>query len=352
MYCSVVATEEDARRWIELRHTGENEGVGVVPWGAYEVQNFSGTQNTQSRRAAILIDYLINRFPDDASLLASIAQVRDNRLTTLGRLVSDPDVRRALGMEFSGDSVSFAHDEGVVRDSLAHLLDDVAASLSVQKVYTKSLRRTYLDQSREWLPNYGTTSTGSSQESPQGGTEASHDTHGEPSGDTISQGSDAKRRTRSFPRQENHIFQGIQPQIPNLDPGIRNLISDCQRVRIDHSPRICGVLLRVILEMALDDAIDQLKIPNVSMRSPLETKFSKVIRKIEPHIENEQVADPDLRRAWVHSSGQAGGAAIQALHSYVHSLQAPSNAVTVRQYSRLYRPLLIRISQAIGEVQL
>lgn len=31
--CLVVKNREEARPWIELRHTGENEGAGIVRWG-------------------------------------------------------------------------------------------------------------------------------------------------------------------------------------------------------------------------------------------------------------------------------------------------------------------------------
>src|SRR5437016_2430947 len=38
--CLVVKDREEARHWIELRHTGENEGAGVVPWGSDESARF------------------------------------------------------------------------------------------------------------------------------------------------------------------------------------------------------------------------------------------------------------------------------------------------------------------------
>ncbi len=38
--CWVVKTRDDARHWIELRHTGENEGAGVVRWSSDDINRF------------------------------------------------------------------------------------------------------------------------------------------------------------------------------------------------------------------------------------------------------------------------------------------------------------------------
>ncbi len=38
--CLTVKTREEAQHWIELRHTGENEGAGIVRWGSDEAARF------------------------------------------------------------------------------------------------------------------------------------------------------------------------------------------------------------------------------------------------------------------------------------------------------------------------
>src|SRR3972149_2459118 len=39
--CVVVNNREEARHWIELRHTGQNAGAGIVPWGSDEAARFA-----------------------------------------------------------------------------------------------------------------------------------------------------------------------------------------------------------------------------------------------------------------------------------------------------------------------
>jgi hypothetical protein len=38
--CVLFADEDDAQHWIELRHTGANEGVGLVEWGSEEQDRY------------------------------------------------------------------------------------------------------------------------------------------------------------------------------------------------------------------------------------------------------------------------------------------------------------------------
>jgi hypothetical protein len=40
MECVIVPDREASQHWIELRHTGQNDGAGTVPWGADETSRY------------------------------------------------------------------------------------------------------------------------------------------------------------------------------------------------------------------------------------------------------------------------------------------------------------------------
>src|SRR5665811_409353 len=89
--CAVLPDRASARHWQELRHTGEHGGAGVVRWGSEAQQRFSGGRGTQRARALALSDALTAAYSDDDDLVDALETVTDSKLTTLGRLVSDPD---------------------------------------------------------------------------------------------------------------------------------------------------------------------------------------------------------------------------------------------------------------------
>lgn len=54
--CSVATSREEAKHWQELRHTGQNEGAGVVPWSAESTQRFRRQKGSQADRAISFLD--------------------------------------------------------------------------------------------------------------------------------------------------------------------------------------------------------------------------------------------------------------------------------------------------------
>lgn len=87
MRCMVAPTRDEARRWIELRHNGSQQGVGVVDWSAEMQVRFTQNYSGQRGRAIRLTDALREAYANDRELLDLIRAVRTAKITTLGRLV-------------------------------------------------------------------------------------------------------------------------------------------------------------------------------------------------------------------------------------------------------------------------
>lgn len=94
--CVVVESRSDARHWIELRHTGQNEGAGVVPWSATQIARFR-PGNTQAHKGLAFLELARSLFPDDARIESACETIEHDKITNLGRLAGDPDVRERLG---------------------------------------------------------------------------------------------------------------------------------------------------------------------------------------------------------------------------------------------------------------
>ncbi len=84
-----VEDRETARHWIELRHTGENEGVGVLRWEAWQANNYKRRRGSQSDRATLFCEAIETEFSNNEELLSLVAALRRLRITTLGRLLAD-----------------------------------------------------------------------------------------------------------------------------------------------------------------------------------------------------------------------------------------------------------------------
>ena len=84
--CVVVKDREEARHWIQLKHTGENEGAGIVPWGSDESARF------RSRSGAMEIHQQALNFLEKRGSLTP-SQRKRVPTTSLKRLLESPEVR-------------------------------------------------------------------------------------------------------------------------------------------------------------------------------------------------------------------------------------------------------------------
>ncbi len=86
---------EDAEYWLRLRHTGENEGRGVVNWSTQQQDRFVGA--SPSLQA---VDFVKEhgRLTDDEK-----HKLGGRFTTTVKRLLDSPGVRQLIGVEVRGD---------------------------------------------------------------------------------------------------------------------------------------------------------------------------------------------------------------------------------------------------------
>lgn len=107
--CYVCDDEDKIHRLLELRHGGEQDGVGTVKWNSAQTARFSHEGNSQSVRPLALIQHLQEDYGQN-ELWASAASVS---ITNLGRLISTKEVRQLLGIKASGNDARYCggHDD-------------------------------------------------------------------------------------------------------------------------------------------------------------------------------------------------------------------------------------------------
>jgi hypothetical protein len=143
--CIVFDSEEQADHWVALKHTGQHGGAGMVPWGATETLRFAH-RNSEKPVELQLLDFAIRFVPDfDANII---------KITNLERLVSDPAVRSALGIEII-DSIVHVNQAlpkfAVVLAAFLHTI--TATGFTVNDIKTKLDRQKFIKHfAQEYSP--------------------------------------------------------------------------------------------------------------------------------------------------------------------------------------------------------
>ncbi len=149
--CVVYSQRDDANHWLELRHTGENEGRGVVGWGAKEKARFNESLGKPSSALQVLEFVRKNTNLNEKEKEA----LKKPNLSSIQRLVGDPDVRETLGIDITDGYVTTnLTPEGIINGLTKLVMDIATQRKSVDDIRHKADRADYISEfTEECLPD-------------------------------------------------------------------------------------------------------------------------------------------------------------------------------------------------------
>lgn len=134
----IMPDRETARRWIELRHTGQNNGRGIVDWNGVQTARFRGD------RTLDLLEFVKQKGGLTSEEKATIAN--NFPITTLDRIVSNPIVRQKLGIQITDGEYFFTYPEKEQIKIIKKIVLDLAEKvIKVDQVKSKEQQISYVD---------------------------------------------------------------------------------------------------------------------------------------------------------------------------------------------------------------
>lgn len=224
--CAVVHSRQEARHWLELRHTGERSGAGVVRWSAEAQQRFSPNRGTHADKAMIVIDILRSLYSEDTEFVEYLEKVSSQKLTTFGRLVSDPYARSKLGIDLRERKFTSSDQESM--RSIKTVVVDLASDISVSDLKTKEQRRVYIDSIGIDISSSGLPSPDKPVVSPKKPT----------------------TRKRAITTPSAPLFDGLE--LNKLGIRVSAILEELQRLNTEQFPNASSVLIRSIIELSID----------------------------------------------------------------------------------------------------
>ena len=307
--CVVYENRDEARHWLELKHTGEVGGAGKVPWGGQETARF------RSESSALEPHMQALNFLETKGLLSRERKSKV-AVTTLGRLLQTPDVRERLGVEVVDGQLRALGDQDEVARALKHVTDQIAdGSLTVGDVYRVEQRRRYANDLPESI--------------------AVDLIHNPGEGEILGQPSSsrkAKRPPRPRPRPPRSMLIPPDCFLDVADARTGQIEQELRTLRLEKSPNAVSVLLRVFLELSVDWHIDKFKVavPGAGKRPELGTK----LKAVADHLVSDgkltkQAARPARRAAqkdsWANPS-------VTLMHDWVHNLKMFPSPIDLRSH--------------------
>lgn len=301
--CILFDTEEEAFHWVELRHTGANDGAGLVEWDTNEQDRFKTRHGKGATRkpAGQILDFI-----DD---LDGPSESKAKVLTTLERIVNTPEVRKALGIELRQGQVVSNYPSNEVAKGLRRIVGDLRdQTIKVKDVYEAEQRKDYIAAfSAQELPDpatrfaepiaLGELGKASPQPAPKAG----------------------KKPAKKKPAAARTAIVPSSCTINPKPPRINDIFNELSALDVDTYPNAGSVLLRVFLELSVDHELTRLEA--MSEKDQRTKSLAKRLIALAAHMLSEGRISDQLNKAVgkIASSQHTIAAATVTFNQFVHN---------------------------------
>jgi hypothetical protein len=261
--CSIFDIEEEADEWVWLRHTGKNNGVGTVDWNSMMTFRFKDHQ--MGNRSITLQAYdFMERHADE--ILKQKLSEQTFPTSTLKRLLSNKEFRKAIGFEYSNGILKY----GITKDEALRNITKVVEDLATKKkqvgdVYTTNDQLGYANELKaEGFP-----------------------VHSQWTGKLVPVEPEAtptnvSKRIGKQIKKEKPLSSSRSKLIPDDcilsidDPRTNNVYLELKKLPVKSYPNATAVLFRVFLELSLNRYIEKNGVRNINRNSELVNKIMRV----------------------------------------------------------------------------
>lgn len=285
----------------------------MVRWGSLQTNRFRSRPGTQAAQAISFIDALISAYPHNAKVQEDLQTIAEQRLTTLGRLVQDPNFKKLLGLSEQDGRVVSHFSSDALEKTIRQLLRDVATEMSVTKLKTKAQRQKYVDE----LPRPDAEKF---KVEPRPLEEAD-------AAPSKPRPAPAKRAAASRPQP---VFKGVD--LRNLGDRIQAILNELRRLDLERFPNAAALMMRALVELTVDQVYDNKQWP---LKGELKTRVRKCLHEVDP-------TDKDDRYQAVRTGLSDGTSllAVATMHGYVHNRHYHPTATELRTIASNYEAFL------------
>lgn len=302
--CILFDDEKEAEHWIELKHTGFNDGIGTVSWDAIQKARFDEKVKGTASYALQVLDFLQKEDSVDSELKSKLSKVKSS---SLQRLITDPDFRRVAGIDIKDGKVTTRYEPSEVAKPLSKAASDLLKKdFTVKDIYYKDDRLLYLetfrktdlpDKTQELAENWELISpTRPKKADPK---------------DTGTKGKKSKTLI-----SKRHTIIPKSTIIPINQPRVNKIYHELKDLDLRDFENSAAITFRVFIELSMDSYIEKNPLTGVNNNS----KLSHKLKSVASDLESKNILDKHkLKGAYTAASMQDSIFSIDTFNAFVHN---------------------------------
>jgi hypothetical protein len=301
----ILFADGESLHWVTLRHTGENNGVGLVGWDTNEQDRFRARHSGSRKPAGQILDFV-----DKVGLLSEEAkQSKTGILTNVERLIISREARDTLGIDVvNGEVVSYYSAKEVAK-GLTKVVDDFKCKrANVHDVYMATDRERFV---KDVL---------ASKYRPKGKRLAAPVNLSNLAKGVETPVKAKPRRRRTSPRQERTSVIPASCSLNIVAPRLSNIYNELNTLNAEAYPNACAVLLRVFLELSTDHGLEVDGVSTEAQRQG--QKLAVRLKSLANYYFKKGKVSDQIRKAVIVIGERSAGpiyASTFTMNQYVHN---------------------------------
>lgn len=316
---AVLAVDRAATQyWVQLRHNGEGDGVGVTRWRTVESLRFADP----SARLVVVADLL---FSEGELSHVEKEMFDDLPWTTFDRFIDSPRLREILCFEVINGVFTPSAPRHRVITALREIAFRVASGEYDSRKQNSVDDRisALMELPNGVLPPRIDGSTGVPEDKGSGEKPSGKRSGGSTKSESGSTGDTKRSRSE---RPQDRLFRRTDFTI--IDTRISQILKELSELPVSSKPNACAVLLRVFLEMSVLHYLNKQGVGTTSKGGQQAELYVLVERTYDKmKMLDDTMAMPEIEAL---IAARTTGTRMRELHSYVHNrhqFPAPSDLI-------------------------
>lgn len=289
----VFDSREEANEWIMLRHTGENNGAGVVPWTSENKRLFEERITGKKNMLTLFLEEYLKKSKLKKETLDLLPKIK---ITNLERILGDKKVKENLKIMLTPNKADLNFSDIELLDKI--MSDLIHRNPNVEEIYNKDRRIKYLEKIKNGdiksieekkdevkeLFKFKDDNTFNENEEEIKGNNNNNNLKKSKNEDIINLKMEDKRegKRKVFAEKRKTLIPEYFyiPKELNI-PKIRNLCIELKECKLDEYPVIIGCVFRIFLELTLDYYLKSKGINMPEKKSKLTDKLRRVLIELK-----------------------------------------------------------------------